>query len=82
MFKYFGKHNAKEQVYQIWTHDNHPIVLWSKSVIGQKINYIHQNPVRAGWVMYPEQYIYSSASNYRDEKGIIDVMIPEELFTL
>jgi putative transposase len=82
MFKYYGKHNAKEQVYQIWTHDNHPIVLWSKAVIAQKINYIHQNPVRAGWVLYPEQYIYSSASNYRDGKGIIDVKIPDELFAL
>ena len=29
-----------------------------------------------------KQYIYCSASNYRDEKGIIDIMIPEELFTL
>jgi hypothetical protein len=82
MFKYYGKHNVKEQVYQIWTHDNHPIVLWSKAVIAQKINYIHQNPVRAGWVLYPEQYIYSSASNYRDGKGIIDVKIPDELFAL
>ena len=82
MFKYFAKYNTKDQVYQIWTHDNHPIELWSQAVIAQKINYIHQNPVRAGWVEYPEQYIYSSASNYRDGKGIIDISIPDALFLL
>ena len=43
MFKYFAKYNTKDQVYQIWTHDNHPIELWSQAVIAQKINYIHQS---------------------------------------
>jgi hypothetical protein len=40
-----------------------------------KIDYIHFNPVRAGIVSSPQDYIYSSASNYVNGKGIIDVEI-------
>ena len=43
--------------------------MWSK------IDYIHFNPVRAGIVLKPQDYIYSSASNYVDGKGILDVEI-------
>lgn len=35
---------------------------------GQKINYIHDNPVKAGLCKLPEEYKYSSASFY--ETGI------------
>ena len=41
--------------------------MWSK------IDYIHFNPVRSGIVSKPQDYVYSSASNYVDNKGIIDV---------
>ena len=43
----------------------------------QKLNYIHQNPVRAGIVYEAEKYVYSSAINYIGEKGLIDVILPE-----
>jgi putative transposase len=82
MFRYFAKYNKTGQEYQIWTHNNHPIELWSKDVIAQKVLYIHQNPVRAGWVNYPEHYLYSSAIDYREGKGLIDIWIPDELFSL
>ena len=82
MFKYFAVHNKTGQEFQIWTHNNHPIALWSKDVIAQKIDYIHHNPVRAGWVAYPEHYLYSSAINYREGTGLIEIMIPDELFSL
>lgn len=36
--------------YQFWKHDNKPIELWSNKVIGEKINYVHENPVEAGLV--------------------------------
>jgi len=39
-----------------------------------KLNYLHQNPVRAGLVKEPEEWAYSSARYYmRDEPGIITV---------
>ena len=39
----------------------------------QKMNYIHNNPVEAGWVEKPKEYLYSSAKNYAGEVGLIDV---------
>jgi hypothetical protein len=39
----------------------------------QKLDYIHFNPVRAGIVEKPEDYIYSSAKDYAGEKGIITI---------
>jgi hypothetical protein len=41
--------------------DNHPIELYSPDFIYQRLVYIHQNPVRAGWVEAAEQYQHSSA---------------------
>jgi REP element-mobilizing transposase RayT len=58
--------------YQFWRHDNKPIELWSNRVIKQKIDYIHQNPVEAGLVFRAEDYRYSSAIDYADEKGLLD----------
>ena len=73
LFEYFGKRNTNNRKYQFWGQDNHPIELWSEPVSGQKINYIHNNPVRAGLVAEPEHYLYSSASNYISGTGLIDV---------
>lgn len=58
--------------YQFWRHNNKPIELWSNRVIKQKIDYIHQNPVEAGLVYKAEEYIYSSAKDYADEKGLLN----------
>jgi REP element-mobilizing transposase RayT len=80
MFKYYAIYNTNNRDFQFWQQDNHPIELTSMKVLWQKINYIHLNPVRAGIVDKPEEYIYSSARNYaRDNKDcllIIDLMEP------
>jgi hypothetical protein len=59
---------AKDRQYQIWERNSLSIDLWSMPVLLQKMNYIHQNPVRAGLCSLPEQYPYSSATFY--ETGI------------
>jgi putative transposase len=73
LFKYYGNLNPKNKTYQVWQQDNHPIYLYSAEVIHQKLSYIHDNPVRAGWVTSPEQYLYSSASNYFLHRGLLTV---------
>jgi putative transposase len=37
----------------------------------QKIEYIHHNPVRCGYVDEPEHWRYSSARNYAGIPGLI-----------
>lgn len=72
-FNYYGRINPNNEQKQIWVNDSHPEECYSKEFTDCKFNYIHENPVRAGIVVKPEDYIYSSASNYILGKGIIDV---------
>jgi REP element-mobilizing transposase RayT len=58
---------------QLWQHGNMPIELWSGEVIEQKINYIHMNPVEAGYVTEPWHWKYSSANDYCGGKGILEI---------
>lgn len=39
----------------------------------QKIEYIHNNPVKRGYVVKPEHWRYSTAANYIGAEGIIEV---------
>ncbi len=48
---------------------------WKPEIIDQKLNYIHYNPVEAGIVTRPEDYLYSSAGDYAGEKGMVNVIL-------
>ena len=72
-FKYYAKYNSNNKEMQIWTNDNHPEECYSREFIETKLNYIHENPIRAGIVKNAEDYVYSSASNYAGMGGIIEV---------
>ncbi len=48
--------------------------MYSNKFIKQKVDYIHNNPVKAGLVDKPEEYLFSSARNYADMDGVIDVI--------
>ena len=65
------KRNAE---YQFWSHENHAEYIFSSKFGEQKLNYIHNNPVRAGIVMKAEDYKYSSAGDYADEEGLIPII--------
>ena len=75
-FKCSAEKTSSVENYQFWRHDNKPIELWSAKVIREKICYIHNNPVEAGLVFRPEDYMYSSAIDYSGEVGLLsDVVI-------
>jgi putative transposase len=57
-----AKRNKQYSNFHIWQYTSHPVYLYSIDFIKQKINYIHQNPVRAGYVNEAEHYKYSSAN--------------------
>ncbi len=70
-FSYAGKFDNRIKNYKVWQETSHPILLDTNYLIEQKINYIHQNPVRALIVQNPEDYVFSSASDYAGTKGIV-----------
>ena len=75
-----AKQSSNVKHYQFWQHNNHPVELWSNKVIYQKIQYIHNNPVKAGLVLHPEDYPYSSAIDYTDRKGLLDNIVKFEYY--
>ncbi len=61
--------------YKLWQDGFNPKELSSNKFIDQKIEYIHNNPVKAGLVTRPDNYIYSSARNFSEKGGVIDVVV-------
>jgi REP element-mobilizing transposase RayT len=62
--------NAKDRKYQVWERNSLSIPLWTPKIFEQKLDYIHNNPVKAGLCKFPEAYKYSSARFYlRNEKN-------------
>jgi len=54
----------ENQKFQIWQRENYPELIESIKFFEQKLNYIHDNPVRKNYVQKPEDWLYSSARNY------------------
>lgn len=75
MFERAGRKNSNNTKYQFWQQYNHPLILNNSVIFEQKLNYIHNNPVEAGFVEYPEQYLYSSARDYSEEKGLVNILL-------
>lgn len=70
-------HN-RNKTYQFWKYGNHPEEIYSQKFLWSKLDYIHLNPVRAGLVEKASHYLYSSASNYVLEQGVLnDITIVE-----
>ena len=64
VFARAAKKNSNNTNYQFWRQDNTPIELNNSTIMQQKLHYIHNNPVEAGIVVSPEEYLYSIAKNY------------------
>lgn len=72
MFAYAGRGNSSNEHYQFWQQDYHPVELSNETIFKQRMDYLHDNPVRAGIVYDASHYKYSSASDYyENRKGIL-----------
>lgn len=74
-FEYAGKYAPKNKIYKFWQDGNEAKEIRTPEFYQQKLTYLHDNPVRAGIVEYPDEYLYSSARNYARKPGLIDVII-------
>jgi putative transposase len=59
--------------YQVWEEGSHPQRIEHEAVMRQKLDYIHQNPVKRGYVDLPEHWRWSSARSYAGGEGLIEV---------
>jgi hypothetical protein len=76
-FEFAGKYDPQITKYRFWKDTNHPIEITSTELFKQRMNYIHLNPVKAGFVANPEDYLHSSARNYAGLDALIDIEIEE-----
>lgn len=74
-FKKACEHLKRNQEYKVWQNGYHAEHIYSNSFIKQKINYIHNNPVKAKIVTLPEDYYFSSARNYAGLANELDVVV-------
>lgn len=68
MMQKVGEKNKRNRGFQLWQQHNHPIELTTNEMMDQRLAYIHNNPVEAGFVDDPCAWIWSSCSDY--EKGM------------
>jgi len=73
MMERAGRKNCNNANFQLWRQDSQPIELDSLKKQHDSLDYIHNNPVEAGIVEKAEDYLYSSARNYLDIKGKIEI---------
>jgi putative transposase len=72
LFKKAGTKNPNNEHFQFWIQDSHPVDLYSLKFVIQKLNYIHDNPIRTGFVAEAHHFLYSSASVYlNNQKSLI-----------
>ena len=89
IFKKAGEANSRNSEIQFWRQslsrtwcgNNQPKEIYSPAFAFQKLSYIHNNPVEAGIVNKPEEYLYSSAMDYHRTKrcGLLEVVFIWEL---
>jgi len=59
--------------YQFWQEGLQPKRIYDRKMMQQKIMYIHENPVRKGYVVKAENWLSSSAGIYDGAKGPLDI---------
>ena len=73
-FQAKGMENPDNVGFQFWQPGYHPVELNNRLMAEQHLNYLHDNPVRAGFVRQAWDYRYSSAIDYMLNKpGLIPV---------
>lgn len=61
LFRFHAKYKSGYDEYHFWQEDNDPVTCFIYEEAVEKLNYIHQLPVKANYVTQPEHWFYSSA---------------------
>jgi len=70
---FYKKAHKDDRGYQFWQEGCHPEWIQNDEMMRQKIEYVHKNPVKRGYVELPEHWRYSSARDYAGQAGLLEV---------
>ena len=60
-----------DRTYQLWQEGSHPEQILNETMMREKLEYLHHNPVRRGYVEDPRHWRYSSARNYAGMEALL-----------
>jgi REP element-mobilizing transposase RayT len=69
------EHLKRVQNHKVWQDGYHAEIVETNWFIKQKVDYIHNNPVKDKVVTMPEDYYFSSARNYAGLENELDVVL-------
>jgi REP element-mobilizing transposase RayT len=70
---FYKKAHKGDRAYQFWQEGVHPELIQGDTMMKQKIDYIHFNPIKRGYVDKAEHWRYSSARDYLGQQGLLEV---------
>ncbi len=70
---FYKKAHKTHTTYQVWQEGFAPKLIQSEKMMKEKIEYIHNNPVKRGYIDKPHHWRYSSARDYMGIDGLIEI---------
>ena len=70
---FYKKAHKSDRTYQLWQEGVHAELIQSEEMMWQKIEYIHHNPVKRGYVEDAVHWRYSSAKSYAGQPGLLEI---------
>jgi REP element-mobilizing transposase RayT len=77
MLEYFSRareRSRKNKDFKFWQDGNHAEEISSNRFFDEKLDYIHNNPVKELIVELPEDYLFSSARNYAGLENYLEII--------
>jgi REP element-mobilizing transposase RayT len=71
--RFFKARHKLGQTHQLWQEGSHPQLIQDEDMMRQKLEYMHNNPVKRGFVDEAIHWRYSSARNYAGLGGVVEV---------
>lgn len=68
------RHHKTDREFQFWEEGSHPQQIDSDETMLQKLEYVHDSPVRRGYISDPTHWRYSSARNDARQPGLLEVV--------
>ena len=73
-FREAARRSGRGNDYALWREGWHPVAIYTHRFFRQKLDYLHENPVRKGYVRRAEHWQYSSAGDYiTGEQGPLEL---------
>ena len=70
---FYKKEHKKSSTYQVWQEGMQPKLIQNELILKEKIDYIHNNPIKRGYVDKAKYWRYSSARDYEGIEGLLKI---------